>query len=250
MLAPVRFSNLKYMAQSPAHYRERLLNPPEPSRAMRIGTCAHAALLGGNVVVYDGDRRGKAWLEFEDAHAGQEIVTRAEWVLGEAMADAVRADLCVAKLLARVTDREACIGWMNGRRACKGRVDAFGGGVLLDLKTCADASPGRFAPTAVRMGYLAQMAWYADGLAMNGVRADEVYIIAVESKPPHVVQVYEITPASLDFGRAQYSAWFERLLQCEAADEWPGYVQSIVPLEPPVELGDVTLSIGDEEVSL
>ena len=250
MLAPVRFSNLKYMAQSPAHYRERLLNPPEPSRAMRIGTCAHAALLGGNVVVYDGDRRGKAWLEFEDAHAGQEIVTRAEWVLGEAMADAVRADCAAADLLAGMVHFEERVGFWIGSRECAGRIDAYSYDALIEFKTCADASPARFASHAVRMGYLAQVAWYIDGLGRCSVPLDAAYIIAVESKPPHVVQVYEITPASLDFGRAQYRSWWERLMQCEAANEWPGYVQSIAPLEPPVELGDVTLSIGDEEVSL
>lgn len=252
MLAPVHFSSLKYMAQSPAHYRYRLDHPIEPTAAMRIGTAAHARVLLGDPPPYaiwsGGVRRGKEWDAFRALHDGREIISQAEDQIGLDIALAVYDCAPARELLDIAVQREQSIRWTIGERECAGRYDAFGlcPGPLIEFKTTANAAPAKFPWETLRIGYLAQLAWYSDAIGYAG----DCYIIAAESKPPHVVQVYEVTPASLDFGRRQYMTWWERLMACEAADEWPGYVQSIVPLEPPAELGDVSLTIGDEEVSL
>lgn len=255
MLAPVRFSTLKHMARSPAHYREALLTPRTPTAAMRIGIAAHAALFGAwkEAAVWRGGRRqGKEWETFRAAHAGLEILSADEELQGQFIAAAVRANRDAATLIEAAEHHEREIDWQFSGRDCACRIDAYGvrEGIVTELKTCADASPDRFPWQATRMGYLAQVAWQYDGLRAYGVLIDTAYIIAAEQKPPYVVQVYEVTPASIDFGRRQYRLWFERLLVCEASGEWPGYVQSIVPLEPPNESGDLALTIGDEEVTL
>lgn len=41
---PVRFSQLKWMSRSPAHYRYYLEQPFEPTKAMRLGTAVDALL--------------------------------------------------------------------------------------------------------------------------------------------------------------------------------------------------------------
>lgn len=254
MIAPVRFSALKRIAQSPAHYRYHLEHPPEPTPAMRIGTVAHAVVLGAwrPYAIWSGGRRyGKEWDAFRAEHQGQDIYSAEEWAEGERIAAAVAADPVAAPLIARARWREQEVAFRIGSRRCGCRIDASGRGLVVELKTCREASPTRFPYQALRMGYYAQVAWQVDALdRRRRRRIREAYIIAVEQKPPHVVQVYEVTPASLDYGRRTYALWFERLLNCEASGEWPGYVQSVVPLEPPGEAGDIALSIGGEEIAV
>lgn len=68
MIDRVHYSRLKLMSLSPAHYAayER-----EQTPAMRIGTLVHALALGGEVIVYDGERRGAAWTAFSALVAGE-----------------------------------------------------------------------------------------------------------------------------------------------------------------------------------
>lgn len=250
-MRPVRFSYLKLMARSPAHYRDALRFPMQPTRAMRIGTVAHAGVLGAwkDVAVWRGGRRyGREWDGFVADRPDSEIVSVDEFEAGLDIARAVLSDPHAASLLDRALCHEEDIEFTIGDRDCGVRVDAYGD-IVVELKTCADASPARFPYQAARMGYHAQLAWQVDALARTGIETSGAYIIAVESKPPHVVQCYEATPDAIDFGRRCYVTWFERLLQCEAADEWPGYVQSVVPLDPPDGAGDVSITIGDEEVT-
>ena len=81
------------------------------------------------------------------------------------------------------------------------------------------------------MGYHSQLAWYRNGAAQNGLDVDGCFTIAVETKPPHCVTVMQMTENALRIGEKRYSAWMERLKICEAADEWPGYVQDVVPFD-------------------
>jgi hypothetical protein len=80
------------------------------------------------------------------------------------------------------------------------------------------------------MGWAAQLAWYSDGVELAGMDQRPSYLIAVESSPPYNVVVYQMTDEDIDFGRRQYEAWFAKLLECEAADAWPGYADGILPL--------------------
>lgn len=253
MLAPVRFSNLVHIGRSPAHYLHALHNPVDPTPAMRVGTAAHAHVLGAwkNCAVWTGGiRRGKDWEAFKAAHAGIEIVNEAEDETGRAIAAAVYADPHAAELLSRATHREEEIAWSIGDRACMGRPDAFGDGVLVDLKITHDASERRFPWHAIGRGWCAQPDWYANGLRANGHEIDVAYLIAAEARPPHVVQVWEVTPAALLMGAKTWRLWWERLMQCEESDVWPGYSLRILPLEPPEDFGDVALTVAGEEVEL
>jgi hypothetical protein len=253
MRAPVRFSSLVHMGRSPAHYLHALLHPVEPTPAMRVGTAAHAHVLGAwkDVAVWEGGRRvGREWDAFSAAQAGREIVNQEEYDRGRAISDAVCADPHAAALLARATIREQELAWSIAGRACMGRPDAFGDGVLVDLKITHDASERRFPWHAIGRGWCAQPDWYAQGLAANGHTIDAAYLIAVEARPPHVVQVWEVTPAALVMGAKTWRLWWEQLMQCEASDAWPGYSLAILPLEPPEDFGEVALSIGGEEVEL
>lgn len=62
MIEPVHFSRLKYMARSPLHFRH---SRPFETPATRWGSAVHVLALGGDVIVYEGERKGGAWSAFK-----------------------------------------------------------------------------------------------------------------------------------------------------------------------------------------
>ena len=244
-MKPVRFSNLRLMAKSPAHYRAALDGEREDTLAMRLGRLVHALVLGGDYLVWDGTRRGKEWDRFAEENAGREIVTASELAQAEPVAAAVSASELAAPLLDGA--HEQTIEWEIGGRKCQGRLDVLNAAFITDLKSTTNAEPEWFSRHGAKMGYHAQLAWYADGAKAAGlVIAPRCYVVAVEMKPPHVVTCLELTPHALDMGRRAYRLWWERLMVCERSDYWPGYVEGIAPLDVPE---DETLWIDGEEVA-
>lgn len=239
----LHFSTLKLMAKSPAHVKAAVETGWQPTRAMNQGTLIHALVLGGDYVVYDGSRRGKKWEAFEVEHEGRFIVTRKEHDEARRAADAVLSHPLAGPLL------EGRKEWswtakMYGRK-CAGRIDVAGRNTV-DLKSGNDMEPGRFSRTCLRMGYNAQLSWYQDARRALGEDPGEAYIVGVESKAPFAVTVLRVTPRALLEGQKMTRLWLERLAACEAADEWPGYVQSVVDLDI---VEDAELIIDGEEVA-
>lgn len=241
---PVRWSNLKQMARSPAHYLHAIQQPFEPTPAMRFGTLVHRMLLGGgDVVVYEGDRRGNAWKEFQAENDGMFIVTAKERDRGMRCADALNSHHEASMLL--VGNLELELKWTNGGRHCKGTIDAAGFSWVSELKTSQCSEPEWFRRHALGMAYHAQLAWYADALTTIGRKIDVAHIAVVESSAPYVVTVLTLTPRALEEGRKLNRIWWERLMVCEASNAWPGYAQHAVPLD--VAEQGVTLRLPDGE---
>lgn len=69
----VHFSALKRIERSPAHFRAGILEPRPSSPSMGFGTLVHALVLGGEVIVYDGERRGSSWAAFKAIVDGQDF---------------------------------------------------------------------------------------------------------------------------------------------------------------------------------
>jgi exodeoxyribonuclease VIII len=247
----LHFSALKNFARSPAHYKYASEHGTVTTPAMAVGSAVHALVLehGDGIVRFDGTRRGKEWLAFQDAHADQTILTATEYERAVQMAGAVTSHPRAAELLVGV--HELPIYWKIGERDCMGRLDSIRpDGSIVELKTAADASPRGFQRAAERLNYCAQLSFYADGQrAANptGPSADEAFVIAVESAPPYVVQTFRVPANTLDLGRRTYRLWLEMLAVCTASGEWPGYQESDVILDLPE---DVELQIGDELIEV
>lgn len=251
-MKPVRFSSLKHIALSPAHYIYRLENPGSfDTPAMRLGRLAHVLALTPDVdpVIFDGSRRGKEWDAFEKAHEGEEVYTASEFDLARAMADAVLIDPVAREAMSDEAARiEELVLWTAAGRECQARPDWFTTGRVLDLKSTTDAHPERFLRHLTRLAYHAQMAWYMDGILEAGLGDPQsAVIVAVESKPPHVVTVFELAPSLILAGRKLHRLWFEQLLNCERADAWPGYSLCPVVLEAQ---DDFSLHIDGEDIAL
>lgn len=243
MTAPVRFSNLKHIARSPAHYKASLSGRPD-SASLRLGRIVDTVILGGPpVVVFEGTRRGKAWDQFQEAHPDDEIVTETEWEAAQPVIAAVRRHERAMSLLTSGTPKKR-IWWNWLGRACSGEPDVQGQ-YLVDLKTTRCAEPGRFTKQAMWLSYHAQLAWYRNGLLLSGAEPPaQVYIVAVETSDPFPVTVLRLTERAIEQGERLCRLWMERLIACEMSGDWPGYVQSVVDLDVPDEL---ELTFGDDE---
>jgi len=271
-VAAINWSSLKHILRSPQHYRHALLAQHHDTDAMRIGRAVHIAALEpdryrAEVAVWDGGRRaGKNWGAFQIDHADREIVTLAEHERIADIARAVRSNADAARYLehgrhevtmlweASEPETEALPGW---RFDCKSRLDAMSPLAVIDLKSCRDGSPDGFGKAAWSMGYHCQGAYYVDANeCVTGVRLPYV-LIAVESAPPHVVQVYVVPEAILELGRETYRACLRRLAECQRTNAWPGYYDSETFLTLPrwaaprededADAADLNLEIADGE---
>jgi hypothetical protein len=284
--AEIHFSALKLIGRSPAHFRQGVIGGFEPTREMDVGSLIHALALGGDVIVFEGDRKGNAWKHFERLVGGAEhfvydgsrkgkqwdwakadagsrlivssedveraararelqaarraagkhdavIVTRAEHELAQGCVEALLAHDDAAELLAG--EHEASLRWEYLGRPCAGRLDVLTTAArrITELKMTTSSEPDWFIRNAMRLGYHAQLEWYAEGARYNGWRIDQLCIVAVEPRPPFAITTMEATPRMVEEGRRQMRIWMERLLSCEQADSWPPYVQSRVPFDPP-----------------
>lgn len=241
---PVRFSNLKHMARSAAHYHDAAQGDSGDTLARRLGRGTHAMVLGQPVTRFDGRRAGKTWDLFRAAHDGTEILNPKEWAESEAMSNAIkRCDLAAELLIGDRVIREHRLTWHIGGRQCAGTPDARprDRNCVVDLKTCQTSHPDKFTKSAAWMNYHTQLAWYANGIGTVSRTPDDLFIVAIESKRPYAVTVFRLTDEARDMGDRLWRSWLEQLLVCEVSNSWPAYSQSVVPFDVESEQFGITI---------
>ena len=244
-------TGLKRMRQSPAHFYGMQLDPERPPNsttpAMRAGTLAHTVLLEPQTVSdryvmqptgHDGrTKEGKAWAAA--VPTGIETVSATDMQIAQRQAIAVRALPEVGVLLASGV-AESSAFWIDDTTVelCKCRPDwvhTVGEGVILvDLKTCQDASPEGFPRSIAKLGYHLQAAWYSAGYEFaTGKRVLGFVFACVEAAWPHAAAAYMLDDESLDKARFENRRLLDLYAACKASGHWPGYQSSIQPLSLP-----------------
>lgn len=221
----LHFSTLKYIQQSPAHYAHAVSRTDFDSPAMRIGRAVHALVLQDiEAVVFEGERRGKAWAEFKEGRDVADVLNSAEWDKVRRMRDAVFSDRDATFLLNLCTEREVELEWMRGAHPCKGRLDARAPdrAALLDLKTARTVEPRAFMRDAHRQSYHAQLPWYDYGQGNGRETWADQFVIAVESSEPFPVQVFQLSPLLIQQGWDATEEWIAKLDACIASDGFAG----------------------------
>ena len=239
---PVRFHNMKAMGQSAAHCLASFQDRRFDSLPIRIGAGSHAMMFDQPWTVFPGKvRNGKVWDAFKSEHSDKPILNAKERDVAEAIAASVRAhDEAAALLFGPEMIREQTINWQQLGRSRRSTPDVRGPHWIVELKTTRCAEPGRFTRDGMFRGYHAQLADQMNAVEYEtGRRPSKAYIVAVESSPPHVVTVMELTDRAIERGDSLCRGWLERLLVCEADNSWPGYRECI-------EMFDV----GDDPVDL
>jgi len=239
-LPGLRASVIKAGMKSMKHMRWAATETIEPTPAMRWGTLIHAAVLepkryAASRAIFAGDKRGKAWTEFKDVNAPEWIVTQAENDELIAMQAAVLNNPDAARLLADGVAEEALWWTGDGYGKAKCRMDWYNGGkhYWLDLKSTSRIDKRSFGTQCAQLGYDLQIGWYNEGFACLQAGAPDVYIIAVESKPPFDVAVYQVPRQVIEYGRARSTDLARKYAACCAAGVWPGVQPDMMPLEMP-----------------
>jgi exodeoxyribonuclease VIII len=97
--------------------------------------------------------------------------------------------------------------------------------IVVDLKTCSDASEQGFQKQAAQYDYHIQAALYVDMMEQfKGDRMPWSFIfIAQEKSYPYAYGIYEASPQFIAQGRYEYEQLIMLYQQCKETDNYPGY---------------------------
>ena len=165
-------SELWRMHESPEKFRYYRENPPEPTPALLFGQVVHKLLLQPETfdddfaVAPNIDRRTKdgkeAYNAFLTASEGKSIVTADMYETAQSMAQRALQEPFVAKLLNG--QKEVPFFWTDEDTGidCKCRLDCLSeigeNLIIVDYKSCTDASNDGFIRDAIKYGYHFQSA--------------------------------------------------------------------------------------------
>lgn len=238
-------SMLTHFLKSPAHYIAALQEKEEPTKAMVFGTAFHAEMLMPNPSEHyavklkmDGrTKEGKAYNEqFEIQNAGKAVIDVVEEASIKGMRDAVWNHPFARQLMEnRGLNEFSIFATYNEGEVpvtLKGRFDAFNPdtGIIIDLKSCEDASPEGFRKACRNFRYDLQYMQYF-WLASQLYNVKEFYFIAVEKSPPYAVGVYRLGDATKKFVHAEWNLLIQNFAFCETKGQFPAYSDECVALD-------------------
>lgn len=237
-------THLDALAVSPLHYQYLMSQGSPSTEATELGSAVHMAVLEPDLysqqfvvepnphLVAPDNVKPRATKAYREACAELEATGKTVLRMEQAnqiadMADAVRRNPHVAKLLARAREREVTMIWERETKLrCRGRADILGDGVIGDLKVTR--SIRYFSPfTVTKLRYHAQQAHYLDGLRRLGRDIKHSFLIAVEPTQPYDVAVFALEESALEFGAMENEFLFNRLLECELSGRWPGQFEEV-----------------------
>lgn len=228
-ISAVHWSTLKEMRRSPLHYKWALEHERKDTPTLMKGRAAHTAILDPDnflrhyVLCPLRDRRAKGFKAFAQQHVGKTILFEKEYQTALNIRDAVRSHKEASRLLFG-GETEKTITWTDPDTGlkCKSRLD-FLGKRLGDLKTARSVERRMFANAIVSYQYHGQMGMYRDAvMAAEGRVPDQVFIVAVESNPPHDVAVFILGDAEMERGMHIYRSYLQRVKDCNDEGAWPG----------------------------
>lgn len=235
----------KLLASTPEKFRYWADHPPTPSATLQaafdVGTAAHREVLGDgpDIVVVEGT--GKKGPEVWDTDAARARVeeVRANGcvpvkpstaVQVRDMAAALRGHSAARRALAPGGQVELTGVWVDTATgvACRLRADTVhttgSRPLLVEYKTCDDASPAAAEKSMIRYGYHRQLGWHGAGLRqLLDVPAVGVLIVWQEKDPPYAVHVTQPPEIAMLAAERVNRAALEVYAACSASGVWPGY---------------------------
>ena len=230
----VNKSTLWAMNKSPMHYKFACENPTPDTPALKMGRAIHAAVLQPKafrnewVCAPEIDRRTKegkaAYEEFMTQAEGKEIISAADYAEVQAIAAAIHADPSAVDLLKGCTT-EKPLFWRDEKSGlfCKCKVDAMKPGIMIDLKTSADASTKAFTRDFFKYGYDVQAAHYLDAMQTITGEFPDWYFIVIEKAAPYAINILKADTGVIDYGSVRRDELMKKLKECRAAKSWSNY---------------------------
>lgn len=249
----VNRSQLADLQQSPFHYWAKHIDPnrvmedTSDNAAFRLGRAIHARVL--EPLRYETDfkvgpavssRNARAWKEAAADFSGEMLLTVGENQIVEGARKALE-EFPVSRraLFESAGNNEVSVFGKDPETGIelKCRVDRFlQNGMLLDVKSTADASPSAFPKSCYNYGYALQAAHYMHTVELATGDAPAGFgFIVVEKAPPYAVAVYRASDDFLAYGRNQHRELLRALGDLLAGDQkpWPSYGDEVLDLDLP-----------------
>lgn len=227
--------------KSPLHAWWQIHYGSESTPAQELGTAAHMAFLEPErfdatytVLPEDHDGRtkeGKARKQ-EIEEQGKTPLKAGDAQMCEAIRQAVHSHVDLRRMVQADGDNELSLVWENGSRLQKARIDRWVplAGIAIDLKTTTCARPDAFKHAVRKYGYDLAAYHYLEGIEANELPGEEIWLVAVEKSPPHVITIFRFDGKALARGREKRDFAMEQLAACRAMDYWPGYSDTAVTI--------------------
>lgn len=247
----VSSSRLKHLAKSPAHLKQEIDYPSEPSDAMRLGSIIHCAFFEPDIFddqyivmpdLTEGLRTKKGEIpknpkntdEYRDRvsewrvqNHGREVVEHDDYMTALSVANALRQNPDIEVLHRSTAERELTGLWIDEETGLlrKMRTDAISDyfSTLVDLKKTTCALRHAFEKQIFDMRYYWQGATYLDGARALGRPMEHYVIVAVEAVAPFASKVYRLRDDIIELGRREIRPLLRLYRDCKQKNEWPGY---------------------------
>jgi hypothetical protein len=229
----------------PAIFAWERQHPKPPTKSMELGTVVHGLVLGTGqpVGVVDADNwRGNEAKEAKAKAiaAGEVPMLAKDYAEAKAIAAAVHAHPLAGALLAE-GDAEQSMFWQDPEFGIwlRGRTDWltwFGNPTVVDVKTCASASPEDVAKSIAKYGYYMQDPWYREGIAATtGCTPEDVefLFLFVPTEQPYLPMIYRLGDADVELGTQRNRIAREKYRDCTEAGIWPAWSEDIVDIALP-----------------
>lgn len=255
-------TGLKHMLRSPAHFFHYITSPDDDkqSPALTFGRALHCAVLEPDVFAstyavvsadapaYPGVRQWNAkkpsidslaamdwWLQWESDNAGRTRLSAQDYDRIQGMAQSVQNNP-VARGMLVGGDREVTFSWQDEETGldCKARCDLFAADyMMMDLKSCRDASRDGFGRAIEAYGYDLQASHYIDAVRATGQSIKFFLFLCIEAQAPYVAQVHKLAPRTEAAGWDLRQLAIKRQAECLRTGRWPGYSEQVIETEKP-----------------
>ena len=214
---------------SPRHVRYAYENETEPTDAMKLGTAVHALCwephrFEQDIAVWPNIRRGKEWAAFKEANDGKLILTTELYRRAVDISSALVADPLVGQLAFSGIAETAVFTEELGLQ-CRGLLDWVNTdlGILCDLKVVNNVQARLFGSAVIRYGWDVSVACYHRWFQReSGKEIAAVKFIAVESKPPYDVVVFDVDHSVLEAGWTKAEKSISEVKHAIVTGVWPG----------------------------
>ena len=222
---------IKKFSVSPAESQIQM----ESSPSMVIGSGAHSLILEG------ADVFGKEFTispkfdlrtnigksdkaKFELANIGKTPLNEDQFNLVQGMNASVFAHP-TSSLLFNGGTPEVSVFWTDDTTGmdCKARFDYLTKGMIVDLKTAADASAGGFERAIAKYSYHIQAAFYLRAAKEAGLDVGTFTFVAVGNSEPHEVTVGEIDVDAVSRSHLECNRILSLIKECRERNYWPAF---------------------------
>lgn len=268
-LPSISKSGLDLLAQSPAIFHARVLDPNRPPRVEKAGqlegNLAHCAVLEPqhfdsryvmppkNAPKRPTEAQWNAakpspssvaamewWSDFNAESDGKRVITADQYEVALRQADSIRALPEINRYLGS-GKAEVSAFWRDPFTGveCRCRPDfvhptSASSVVLVDVKTFSSAAAEEFRRQCARKKYHVQDTFYSEGFSIAArVTVEKFVFVAVETEYPYAAASYTLGAASREEGYLEWRRLLDVYEECLRTKKWPGYADKTVEIDLP-----------------